>query len=485
MTRRRPLPTPAIVAAAVIVAAAAVAGCFESAEPPATPAPTGAISPERQPVIVDADFDHSDIAAILVLLRHPDLDVRAITIAGTGLVHCQGGRRMVRYILDELGQPDIPFGCGREKGGPDARPFPDAWRVDSDNGYGLQITPRVEGGTPRDAVDVLREAVEDSPSAPTIVTLGPLTNLEDAFAADPFLPDRVAGIHAMLGTVDAPGNVYVDGLTGDDPLEWNAFADPSAVDAVFATDVPISIVPLDATKDVPIPTDLADRLAADHAAAGADLLYELLLRHPARLRADEGQQLWDELAALTLRKPDLATWADALLVVGDDGRLVADEAGRPVRVATSADRPAVEAALLEALRRGGPRATPFTLAGTLAATFDGTTCTVAVEGGRPGLYTLTYRGPTGTGSQVVIVGVTGAHPWSDVADWLATVDLTQEGGEPPEWLVPSGELTDETGAGGTLSGTAALDAGTHGPVCIAGEWPALTFTPGEPFAIAE
>ena len=48
----------------------------------------------------------------------------------------------------------------------------------------------------------------------------------------------------MLGTIEAPRNVYIDGLDGDDPLEWNAFADPSAVSAVLATDIPIDLVPL-------------------------------------------------------------------------------------------------------------------------------------------------------------------------------------------------------------------------------------------------
>ena len=92
----------------------------------------------------------------------------------------------------------------------------------------------------------------------------------------------------MLGHVDAPGNVFVDGLDGDDPLEWNAYADPSAVAAVFATDVPIDLVPLDATDDVPVPADLPKRLAEDHAAAGADLLHELLLRHPDAPRRGPG-----------------------------------------------------------------------------------------------------------------------------------------------------------------------------------------------------
>lgn len=478
---------PHLLRALSVTAAVVIAGCLgpvdRSATPSIAPPSTGSWSPARQPIVVDADFDHSDIAAILVLLRDPGLEVRAITIAGTGLVHCQGGRRMTRYLLDELGLPDIPFGCGREQGGPDARPFPDAWRADADAGYGLQITPRVEAGAPRDAVDVLREAVDGSPSAPTIVTLGPLTNLEDAFEADPTLPDRIAGIHAMLGTIEAPGNVYVEGWTGEDPLEWNAVADPSAVRAVFATDMPISIVPLDATRDVPIPTDLAERLATDHAGGGADLLYEMLLRHPARLRADEGQQLWDELAALTLRAPDLVAWDRATLAVGDDGRLSVNEAGRPVRYATSADRPAVEAAFLEALRRGGPRRTPFALAGTVAVIWDGASCAVAVDGGRPGLYTLSYRGILGRGSQAILAGVVDGHGWADLVDWLAGVDLEVAPEEPPDWVIRSGELTDEGATGLALSGTADLRAGVHGPVCISGDWPALEFQVGEPFAI--
>ena len=66
---------------------------LRSGEPPTT----------RIPIIVDADFDLSDIAAILILLRDPTVEVRAITITGTGLVHCQAGRLVTRYLIDELG----------------------------------------------------------------------------------------------------------------------------------------------------------------------------------------------------------------------------------------------------------------------------------------------------------------------------------------------------------------------------------------------
>ena len=287
----------------------------------------------------------------------------------------------------------------------------------------------------------------------------------------------------MIGTVETPGNVFVDDLTGADLLEWNAFADPSAMAAVFATDVPISIVPLDATGDVPVPPDLADRLATDHAAGGADLLYELLVRHPARLRADEGQELWDELAALTLSDPDLVTWSEGTMVAGEDGRLTLDEAGRAVRYASAADRPAVETALLEALRRGGPRVTPFALSGSLTARWDGTTCTlVASEGLAPGVATATFENTSGEPAGVLVAGVRAPHTWAELQGLLA--DLSQGRAQPPEWLLQGASLNDEAGSGALISGSVVIEPATYGPICVTGTFPDPVFAPGTTLEVA-
>lgn len=459
-------------------------GCFGSAPTPSPQPTTGEPAPDRRPVIIDADMDLSDLTAIAILLRDPLLDVRAITIDGTGLVHCAGGMSVTRYLLDEMGTPDIPFGCGREDGGPDAHPFPPEWRAVADDGYGMDIAAGPPVGLPDDAVTILTRAIDQSPSAPTIIALGPWTNLEDAFAADPSLPDRIAGIHAMLGTVDAPGNVYTETLDGDDPLEWNAYADPSAVAAVFATDVPIDLVPLDATDDVPVPADLPERLAADHAAAGANLLYELLLRHPDRLLADQGQQLWDELAALTVSLPDLVTWEAADVTAGADGRITRDDAGRSIRFAAAADRSATEAAMLDALRRGGPRTTPFAMAGTVDIAFDGATCTATIQPAgavAPGTYRLRYTGQAGTPGGGSLIGVDATASWSDIEAFLLGVDPEVDV-EPPSWLILAGQVADDAGDGQPVEGTASVTAaGTYGPMCIVGTWPDIRFIPGTPF----
>ncbi|HSL77838.1 MAG TPA: nucleoside hydrolase [Candidatus Limnocylindrales bacterium] len=463
----------------VTALALATAACSSTADG-SPPTRTGEPPTDRIPIIVDADFDVSDIAAVAILLRDPAVDVRAITISGTGLVHCQAGRLMTRYLIDELGAGDIPFGCGRESGGTDAHPFPEAWRAAADDAFGLDIPPQAEAGVPRDAVDVIRAAVDDSPSAPTIVALGPLTNLEDAFAADDTLADRLAGVHAMLGTVEAPGNVMVNGMSPDDPLEWNAYADPSAVSALFASDVPVSIVPLDATDDVPVPPDLATRLESDHKAGGADLVYELLIRYPDRVRPDSGQQLWDELAALTVSDPDLVEWEDTTVTVGPDGRLVEDESGKTLRFAASADRAAVEATLLEALRRGEPRATPFSVVGSIAVTFDGSTCSVTGTSEQPGVHELRYAGPDGTPSGAGAVGIRAPQDWDDLRLQLPAIDPD---GPLPEWLSPGPFAVDADGTGEPVVAAGALDEDVAGVFCFSGTWPSLIFVPGRPVQV--
>src|SRR5688572_19256877 len=158
MSGTRALPRVGVLGLVVALLSSACGSNTSSA-----PVLTGEPPTTRIPVVIDTDLDLSDIAAIAVLLRDPKLDVRAISIAGTGLVHCQGGRLLIRYVLDELDASAIPFGCGRERPGKDGHAFPTEWRAAADAGFGLDITPQAEPGVPRDAVEVIRAAVDDSP----------------------------------------------------------------------------------------------------------------------------------------------------------------------------------------------------------------------------------------------------------------------------------------------------------------------------------
>lgn len=94
---------------------------------------------------------------------------------------------------------------------------------------------------------------------------------------------------------------------------------------------PITLVPLDATNDVPVTAAAYAELAQDHSAAGADVVFEMLARNP--FLVGEGNYFWDSPAATQLITPALATFEDATLRVdgsgADSGRLVRDRRARP------------------------------------------------------------------------------------------------------------------------------------------------------------
>ncbi len=63
------------------------------------------------PVVVDTDLGGDDLAALTFLLRHPDVDVEAITVAGGGLVGCDRGVDLVADLLTLLEEQPVPIAC--------------------------------------------------------------------------------------------------------------------------------------------------------------------------------------------------------------------------------------------------------------------------------------------------------------------------------------------------------------------------------------
>ncbi len=66
-----------------------------------------------KPIIFDTDMAHEDLFAALFLLGHPNADLKAITVAGTGEAHCAPGVRNALGLAALAGLPDLPIACGR------------------------------------------------------------------------------------------------------------------------------------------------------------------------------------------------------------------------------------------------------------------------------------------------------------------------------------------------------------------------------------
>ncbi len=471
-----------------------IVGACAPATPVATPAsvtpsPSSTGSPptaeDPLPILIDTDMAGDDLLAVMALLREPTVDIRAIAIDGNGEVHCLTGVNNMLHLLEAFDRADVPIGCGREEPGPSGRLFPDEWRDGADRFYGVELPPLKGSTAAGDAPELIVETLAASDTPITLVPLGTWTNVADAFAADPAIVDRVARIHAMGGAIDVPGNIDYDGVKPEHGVEWNLGVDPEAVAAVFATDIPITLVPLDATNDVPVPPDFASQLEADHTAAGADIAFEMFARSPS---LTQGTSFWDTLAVMALVDPSLVEWEELAATVEMEGpsagRVVRSPEGRPIRAAMSADPATFQPALLAALRRGEPRPEPFD-ATTLAVTWDGTAC--RIDGAiptNPGPVLVSFANHSDAEAGVLVVGVEPPKTWADVRAFISALDLSNPEVQPPAWMIQLGQAPSAA-AGTNATTIVEAPAGEMGVVCAGGAWPDITFVDGGSFSLEE
>ena len=130
--------------------------------------------------------------------------------------------------------------------------------------------------------------------------------------------------------------------------EWNFHAHPIAARSVINSGVPITLVPLDTTDQVPMTTEYV---------AGVRSIDNGLARvHGAALGSLESLDymfMWDELAAVLAVQPEVATWSDHRVIVDDDGATVESPEGTLVKVAVDADAASVQSLVLGALNEFG------------------------------------------------------------------------------------------------------------------------------------
>lgn len=318
-------------------------------------------------MIFDYSPTVSDVGALLYLSSHPNVDLLAVTLPGTGESDCEPGVRTTRFVLELAGRPDVPVGCGRDKPLEGYRDWPTAWRAEAN-----AIVEEVDSEFPEqsvvDAEQLLAESLESATAPVTVVAVGPLTNLGAVLSARPELAEKIARVVVMGGALDVPGNVEAA-----PSAEWNLYIDPESVRRTLASGVPMLFVGLDATNSAPWNRLLLARLRSIDTEV-ARFEDELVSSRPL-----EGVYLWDELAAVIMTDTGVATTEETKISIDDDGALHRDPTGVSVRVAVSADGIAATDAFLLVLAGGRlPTYDPLTAdetsyvnaLGTARASFD-------------------------------------------------------------------------------------------------------------------
>ena len=315
---------------------AATAGCVDDAAPTASRG-------DALPVVLDYSPTQSDIGALLYLAARPDVDLLAVTLPGTGEADCEPGTRNTRQLLAIAGSPDVPVGCGRVEPLKGHRDWPDEWRREANKLPRVQVIG-VEPQPVLDAEAMLADVLRAAEDPVTIVAVGPLTNIAVTLTEHPELTSRIARVVIMGGAVDVDGNVP------DAPsAEWNLYVDPEAARLVVESGVPILLVPLDATNDVPFGRDVVLRLSLLETPIGR--------AEYQRLSAQtwfDGAYMWDELTAVAAMRPETVTVEQRRIVVDADGATVPRDDGIGRRRRGRRGRPGLRRRVPARAQRGQP-----------------------------------------------------------------------------------------------------------------------------------
>jgi pyrimidine-specific ribonucleoside hydrolase len=248
------------------------------------------------PVIIDCDTGVDDALALLLAVRHPGLDLRAVTCVA-GNTDVDGVVRNTLTVLEQAGAPDIPVGRGAER--PLIEPARPARHVHGSDGMGdLGLPAPNRAPATVDAVTLLHREIMASPRPVTLVPTAPLTNIALLLRTHPEVTRNIERIVFMGGAV-ATGNAT--------PVaEFNVWHDPEAAAILLTAGVPVTMYGLDVFRQVVVPAADVHRLRTS-SEPGTRLAGELLAHRPAAQgeppEAEEAGGLGDAGAVCAVADP--------------------------------------------------------------------------------------------------------------------------------------------------------------------------------------
>ncbi|MDE0605979.1 MAG: nucleoside hydrolase [Acidimicrobiaceae bacterium] len=183
--------------------------------------------------LIDTDTASDDAVALVMALRHADVNVEAITVV-SGNVGLDQAVQNALYTVELCGS-EAPVYAGAAS--PMMRSLETAQYVHGEDGMG-DAGLLLSGRAPAEGrgAEVIVETILGAPGEITLVALGPLTNVAIAVLLAPEIADAVDRVVVMGGTgVHGPGNVSA-------MAEYNFWADPEAAAVVARAGFPIEFV---------------------------------------------------------------------------------------------------------------------------------------------------------------------------------------------------------------------------------------------------
>ena len=250
-------------------------------------------------LIIDTDPGQDDAVAILLALASPEINLLGITTVA-GNVPLALTQENARKICDLAGRTDMQVFAGLDR--PLVRPLVTAEHVHGRTGLDGPVLPDPE--TPlqeQHAVDYIIDTLRREPAGSvTLAPIGPLSNIAMAMQRAPDTIPRIRQIILMGGAYFEVGNITP-------AAEFNIYVDPHAAQVVFASGVPVIMMPLDVTHKALTRTDRVAALRAIGNRTGVAVaeMLEFFERFDEAKYGSDGGPLHDPCTVAWMIAPDI------------------------------------------------------------------------------------------------------------------------------------------------------------------------------------
>ncbi|MBS7609029.1 nucleoside hydrolase [Candidatus Bathyarchaeota archaeon] len=235
-------------------------------------------------VLLDTDIgsDVDDLLALILAVKSPELDIEGVTTVG---LDADRRARLAQRILRTLNREDIPVMVGLSR--PIVRDPQKVWGPY--DGHGIDISNELlkQPLSPLKAIDFLVSKVLEFREEITLITLGPLTNIAIALLVEPCLTKVIRECFIMGGVIQK--------TLGRSALrEYNVSSDPEAANIVFSSRMPMTIVGLDVTLQVPLNRERLMKIGMARS-PGAKLAFQAAMNYQERVVMHPWNYLHDPL----------------------------------------------------------------------------------------------------------------------------------------------------------------------------------------------
>lgn len=298
---------------------------------------------QRIPVIFSHDGAPDDIAALLYLSKHPEIEVIGVVNSYGEQNPSESSQEWAAYLYEVLDLDNVPLAVGSETPlDPNGYEFPESWRIAANKFWDVELPTSSVAIDPREGYELIIDLINSSPEKVVLLVTGAQTDVALALQHDPQIKNNIERIVIMGGAFYTEGNLNGNaGEASNDVAEWNIFVDALAAKQVFNSGIPLTIVSLDGSDSFWITRAMYDQLTGSQDTS-VQLLSQLWEKQFEIWGGDF--LLWDILAAVAVADPQYFTWENGNLdVISEVGEqhgqtVVLDHANDNNKFAVNNDR---------------------------------------------------------------------------------------------------------------------------------------------------